>query len=326
MSESDRQADGAHGIGAVARLTGLSDHTIRAWERRYGAVVARRAANGRRVYTEGDIEKLALLATLTERGEAIGQVAALDTAALRARLAGLDAAASDGGLQAVRVAVLGDFLPAQLAGAGGTEPLEFVVADSSRERVLADLARQRIDVIVVESAVLGTETVAELRELLTAHELRAVLVYGFGRSADVELARDLGIVVLRAPVSVEELRAAVLRTPERRSRRGARRPGPSAQEQEAWPDDGEVPARRFSQRQLAGLRNAASPVDCECPQHLAQLVADLGAFELYSAGCENRNEEDAALHRYLHVTTARARALIEEALARVAEAEGLDYR
>ena len=56
MSDRDRQADAAaHGIGAVARLTGLSDHTIRAWERRYGAVVARRAANGRRVYTEGDI-------------------------------------------------------------------------------------------------------------------------------------------------------------------------------------------------------------------------------------------------------------------------------
>ena len=40
-----------YGIGAVAKLTGLTDHTIRVWERRYAAVVAGRAANGRREYT-----------------------------------------------------------------------------------------------------------------------------------------------------------------------------------------------------------------------------------------------------------------------------------
>ena len=59
--------------------------------------------------------------------------------------------------------------------------------------------------------------------------------------------------------------------------------------------------------------------------HLAQLVGDLTAFEIYSASCANRDEEDAALHRYLHHTTARARALIEEALERVATAEGIEY-
>ena len=39
-----------YGIGAVAKLTGLSDHTIRVWERRYEAVVAGRSDSGRRVY------------------------------------------------------------------------------------------------------------------------------------------------------------------------------------------------------------------------------------------------------------------------------------
>ena len=32
-----------YGIGAVSRLTGLTDHTIRVWERRYSAVIAARA-------------------------------------------------------------------------------------------------------------------------------------------------------------------------------------------------------------------------------------------------------------------------------------------
>jgi hypothetical protein len=70
---------------------------------------------------------------------------------------------------------------------------------------------------------------------------------------------------------------------------------------------------------------AQSAVECECPQHLAQLVTDLSAFEIYSAKCANRDDDDAALHRYLHQTTAQARALIEAALLQVAEAEGLSY-
>ena len=73
------------------------------------------------------------------------------------------------------------------------------------------------------------------------------------------------------------------------------------------------------------LARASTAIDCECPHHLAQLVGDLTAFEVYSANCANRDDEDAALHRYLHQTTAQARALIEVALERVADAEGIEY-
>ena len=66
-------------------------------------------------------------------------------------------------------------------------------------------------------------------------------------------------------------------------------------------------------------------MDCECPKHLVQLVSDLSAFEVYSDRCANRDDEDAALHRYLHRTTAEARALVESALEKLADAEGLSY-
>ena len=79
-----------YGIGAVARLTGLSDHTIRVWERRYGAVIAERAANGRRVYGPAEVEKLGLLKTLTDRGLSIGQIADQDLEALRERAQSLN--------------------------------------------------------------------------------------------------------------------------------------------------------------------------------------------------------------------------------------------
>ncbi len=68
-------------IAAVARLTGLPLDTIRAWERRYGAVTPDRGPRGR-VYSDAQVQRLRLLAALVEQGHTIGQVAALPTARL----------------------------------------------------------------------------------------------------------------------------------------------------------------------------------------------------------------------------------------------------
>jgi hypothetical protein len=84
-----------------------------------------------------------------------------------------------------------------------------------------------------------------------------------------------------------------------------------------------IPPRRFQPSELARLAAASTTVDCECPKHLVDLVMSLSAFEAYSASCESRSPDDAALHAYLHATTAQVRARIEEALFRVAEADGL---
>jgi DNA-binding transcriptional MerR regulator len=59
----------------VARRTGLSPHVIRAWERRYSAVVPRRTKTNRRSYSEADVERLQLLARLVNAGYGIGQIA-----------------------------------------------------------------------------------------------------------------------------------------------------------------------------------------------------------------------------------------------------------
>jgi hypothetical protein len=85
-----------------------------------------------------------------------------------------------------------------------------------------------------------------------------------------------------------------------------------------------LPRRRFDNESLARISAASTVVQCECPHHLADLVSSLFAFELYSTECENRSPEDAALHAYLHATTAQARSLIEEALQKVIEAEGIE--
>jgi DNA-binding transcriptional MerR regulator len=63
-------------IRAVAKITGLSLDTLRAWERRYGAVVPERTDRGRQ-YSAAHIERLLLLSQLVQRGHAIGSIASL---------------------------------------------------------------------------------------------------------------------------------------------------------------------------------------------------------------------------------------------------------
>jgi PAS domain S-box-containing protein len=45
-------------IGEVAAMTGMSAHTIRAWEKRYQILTPRRTASGQRRYTMADVELL----------------------------------------------------------------------------------------------------------------------------------------------------------------------------------------------------------------------------------------------------------------------------
>jgi len=69
-------------IKAVARATGLTVETLRAWERRYGIVVPERDAGGRRVYRAEDLLRLRRLREATQRGHAIGRLAELTDDAL----------------------------------------------------------------------------------------------------------------------------------------------------------------------------------------------------------------------------------------------------
>jgi MerR family transcriptional regulator, light-induced transcriptional regulator len=76
-------------IRAVARMTGLSIDTLRAWERRYEAVVPRRSDRGR-LYSESDVNRLRQLGELVGRGHAIGTIARLPNAAIGRLLQGTD--------------------------------------------------------------------------------------------------------------------------------------------------------------------------------------------------------------------------------------------
>jgi len=77
-----RETSASYPIRAVSKLTGIGIDTLRAWERRHGAVTPIRDDRGR-MYTAADITRLRLLRRAVEDGHSIGRLAALTDAELR---------------------------------------------------------------------------------------------------------------------------------------------------------------------------------------------------------------------------------------------------
>ena len=69
-------------IGLVSRLTGVSAHQLRIWERRYQTVTPVRSDGGDRLYSDSDVQRLRVLKQLSDRGHSIGQIARLAEAEL----------------------------------------------------------------------------------------------------------------------------------------------------------------------------------------------------------------------------------------------------
>lgn len=70
-------------IRVVARRVGISEMTLRAWERRHRAVRPSRSDGGQRLFSAADIERLVLLRALTSGGAAMSALAPLSTAELQ---------------------------------------------------------------------------------------------------------------------------------------------------------------------------------------------------------------------------------------------------
>lgn len=64
-------------IGTLAKLSGLSTHAIRVWERRYGAAAPSRTAGGARLYSDDDVRRFKLMKQLLARGYATRAIASL---------------------------------------------------------------------------------------------------------------------------------------------------------------------------------------------------------------------------------------------------------
>ena len=327
MSEQtslEHQTAGVYRSGAASRLCGVPVDTLRTWERRYSVVGPQLSEGRQRLYSAADIKRLTTIKQLVEMGHPIGTIASLDTDALlgmhATNLSLRDTRPKErarderGG---IAVALIGPMLISErfvIALSGGGFKVTGLCADPEQAAfTLKDLST---DIAIIELPTLSDSDLARVESIkLACGASSAIVLYRFARSAIVRRMRSAGHTVTRSTSDVSELEAICLDLV-RRTRLGA---GDALRLLVAT----EPKPPRFDEASLAELSGASRAIECECPRHLVDLVMNLSGFERYSAECANRDTADAALHRYLQRATGLARSIIEQALERVAIAEGI---
>lgn len=314
-----------HRSGAVARMVRMPVATLRVWERRYRLSSPALTPSGQRLYSAADVRRIALLKQLSDLGHAIGSLAGLDVAQLH-EVAATHADAVTTRLvvrppsaaRPWRVAVVGEPLAQRLMRPGVRRrlagALQVLGPFLSVRQASEACAVEPPDLLIVHEASLLPAWLDELHAAAPGlRTVRTAAVYRFASEAVCERLASAGITLLREPLAdaalgqwLETLAGAVPR------------PAlpPTAPEAPTAP-------RRWDDAALADIAGLSSTIACECPRHVAELLMQLTHFERYSAECRSRSPADAELHAHLGQVAARARALFEAALERVAVHEGL---
>ena len=315
MNEIQLQRRPLFSIGTVARLTGVKADTLRVWERRYSLGASLRSPSGRRLFTRSDLEHLQLVAALVAAGTRIGDIAGSERRTLEVLLR-----SSGNSLEQViperkpRILFVGDALCDWLDQHQGCLtsvdalllPAPLVQASSKLPDDLED-----VDGIVAEVGGLGEVSTRQLSTLATALDTDNVLaLYRYSSKrwlAELEqrryaasqyppdpqyLASHLSVsaVVREASLGLESVGQLVRAKP-----------------------------RLFDETQLTQASKLLSALNCECPQHITELVRALANFEEYSASCSVENWQDASMHACLYAYTGQARWLMEKALLLITE-------
>jgi DNA-binding transcriptional MerR regulator len=302
--------------GAVARLTGIPVQTLRVWERRYKIIGPRQSATGQRQYSAEDVSRLTVIKQLVDSGHAIGSIAALDLTLLqsmRANVARAAGAASGDAAKPMRAVIVGEALAMRVEHFQPPS-LQIVARVSRAEGALDALAGVTADVLLVALPTLHRESAQTIRSLAQQIGPQKIFVeYGFGPQSIAKELRAMGCSLMQAPLDVDWVESLCRLSPAAR-----RTPAPGVPS-----STGPAAPRRFDHKTLVEISIASVVLNCECPNHLADLLIRLGNFETYSAECESRTPADAELHHYLKEVTGSARAVLEEAMLRVVQAEGI---
>jgi DNA-binding transcriptional MerR regulator len=313
-----------HRIGAVSALSGVPVPTLRGWETRYATFSPRMTDGGQRLYSDDDVLRATLLRRLTEQGHSISGIASHDAPRLNALLQQQDAsqrrnASTSTERETLTVAVVGLALAARMTSGKfkqifSSNAIQVTDIFADLDAALREPLVVAPEFLLVRANCLHPIVQAQLRRLIDRNHTRQVIVlYHFGQEQVVESLKGAGMVVRREPVSDYELadlfRSSLLMD------------APQALVQTGL--GATIPPRKYDDATLARMAGISTNMLCECPRHVAEIIAQLVSFEQYSQECLNKTTEDAHLHAYLHSVSGSARALFERALQMVAEHEGL---
>jgi DNA-binding transcriptional MerR regulator len=322
---------GFHRSGAVARMLGMPVATLRIWERRYALSQPALSPSGQRLYSDADVQRLALVKRLVDLGHAIGSLAPLDMAQLQhvatthaqlsAELPDAVSALPAPPARAWRLAVIGPALaqrlqrPALLRRLG--RPVQIVGPFDNVIQAAAALQRSDLDALLVHEPQMHKDWLANMNAIAPAlADVPKAVLYAFAPDAVCEALATAGASLLREPQPDAAL-AQWLHSVAQASVAAQAVASPTT------PVPQPMPPRRWDDAALAEFADRPSKIACECPRHVAELLVQLAHFETYSAECAHRDAADAELHAYLRQVAAASRASFEAALERVALHEGL---
>ncbi len=303
-------------IGVVVRRTNIHPETLRVWERRYELIVPGRSETGRRLYSESDIRKLQLVKQLTERGHGVSSLAKLSSDELRERLSASHHQGTQqetrSGLKC-RITFVGDALRVRY----GRHLLYYKDIDIVGSTVSGSTSAShaQADVVIIDLSTINEESHALIEQYCTdSGASAAIVVFNFATRKAIAELESAGIVCLKGALSAAEIYRACM---------SLMQPLFNVASLTEKQIDEESAPPRFDKDQLSHIATLSSAIACECPNHLAELIINLTAFEHYSLECANRNEDDARLHMQLNQSTVAARMILEESLARLMEIEGI---
>ncbi len=311
-------------IGAVSKTTGIPVTTLRIWETRYGAFSPVKTEGKQRLFEEQDVSKALLLKQLSGEGHAISAIANLDLAQLR-RLSNLQhstppkLAKND---EPLCLAVVGLGMANRIESKKftlGFRQVKLKVTDVLADLDAAETAQlsKQSQVLLVKVSALHPTVHASIQALIQKHKFaQTIVIYNFATESVVQAMKFSGLMVRREPISdseLAELLQSVLFVDPARA-------------QEFGTTGTVISSRKYSDETLTRVAGISTNVLCECPRHVAELIAQLASFEEYSQECLNRNADDAHLHAYLRSISGSARSLFENALEKIAQHEGIDLR
>lgn len=304
-------------IGTAAKMAGISPNTIRTWMRREYFTPSMETDSGERILSSDDVRRLVQLKSLIELGDSIGRIARLDDPALASRLEELRSSSEAGfsnpipSLAELRAALISSRESPRLGNTAHffwntrsfQNALELKAAIEEGETFSIALfdfqsrnPREKQDILEFSTSNPGTPV---------------VVVFDFMPRSTLQELSKARVHLLRWPINsimMERYLYSIL---------------PLVGLAPHEPESTEIPARLFTERQLAALAEIQPTLDCECPRHLSSLVASMAAFEDYSGQCIVNSPDDEALHQHLHRETAKARHIMERALIRLCQEDGI---
>ena len=163
--------------------------------------------------------------------------------------------------------------------------------------VLADLAiateavlAEPSQVLLIKGNTLQTDVHRTIQALIQKHQFaQTIVIYNFAPEAVIEAMKFAGLIVRREPISDSELAELILSVLF----------VDQARAQEFGTSGAVISSRKYSDETLARVAGISTQVLCECPRHVAELIAQLASFEEYSQECLNKNADDAHLSRLL---------------------------